>query len=277
MAYRDLLLVLDESRGAADRTDATLKFAKRQGAEVNALHLSVRQEIPGYVAAEITSDVLSIREEAIAKEAAAAEQAFRAAAENAGSKARFGHMTGSPGDLADATIAAGRLSDLLILGQPDEEAGGWLGPWLLESVLMDCGRPVLIIPYIGTHQTVGKRVLIAWDGGREAARAVGDAMPLLTKADRVTVVSVNREPDSQRPGTGAVAEHLRRHGINADNQDAKIDDLAPSDYMLNKASDDGADLLVMGAYAHSRIRELVLGGMTRRILKNMTVPIFMSH
>ncbi|MEQ8652621.1 MAG: universal stress protein [Kiloniellales bacterium] len=277
MAYRDLLLILDDSRGAAIRLQAALEFAKRHNSSVDALHLSMRQEIPGYVAAEITSDVLSLRDEAIAKDAASAEQSFRAACEGAGVKGRFGHKTGSAGDLADATIAAGRLSDLVVLGQPEEDGGGWLGPWLLETVLLGCGRPVLLVPYIGTHDTVGKKVLVAWDGGREAARAVGDALPLLMEAEEVTVVSVNRDPDSQRPSTAAVSEHLKRHGVPAESHDAKIDDISATDYMLNRASDEGADLLVMGAYAHSRIRELVLGGMTKRMLKHMTVPIFMSH
>lgn len=277
MTYRDLLLILDDSRGAAARMQAALEFAKRHNSSVDALHLSMRQEIPGYVAAEITSDVLSMRDEATAKDAASAEQAFRAACEGAGVKGRFGHMTGSAGDLADATIAAGRLSDLVVLGQPEEDGGGWLGPWLLETVLLGCGRPVLLVPYIGTHDTVGKKVLVAWDGGREAARAVGDALPLLMEAEEVTVISVNRDPDSQRPSTAALSEHLKRHGVPANNHDAKVDDISATDYMLNRASDEGADLLVMGAYAHSRIRELVLGGMTKRMLKHMTVPIFMSH
>ncbi len=277
MAYRDLLLILDNTRGASTRTQAALEFAKQHGSTIDALHLSMKQEIPGYVAAEITTDVLSMRDEAIAKETASAEQSFRAACETAGVKGRFGHMTGSPGDLADATIASGRLSDLVVLGQPDDDEGGWLGPWLLESVLLGCGRPVLLVPYIGTHERVGQKVLVAWDGGREAARAVGDALPLLMTAESVTVVSVNRDSDSQRPGTAAITEHLKRHGVPASNHDAKIEDLSAADYMLNRASDEGADLLVMGAYAHSRIRELVLGGMTRRMLKHMTIPIFMSH
>ncbi len=277
MAYRDLLLILDDARGVPTRTQAALQFTKRHDGEVDALHLSFKQEIPGYVAAEITSDVLSMRDEVIAKEAAAAERNFRAACEFAAIKGRFGHLTGSPGELADATIAAGRLSDLVVIGQPDEEEGGWLGPWLLESILLSCGRPVLLIPYIGTHETIGKRILVAWDGGREAARAVGDALPLLTMAEQVTVVSVNRDPDAQRPGTAAIVKHLKRHGVAASSHDAKIDGLTAADYMLNKASDEGADMLVMGAYAHNRLRELVLGGMTKRILRHMTVPIFMSH
>ncbi len=277
MAYRDLLMIMDESRGVPLRIAAALQFAKRFDSEVDALHLSVKQDIPGYVAAEITADVLSMRDEAIAKEAASAERSFRAACERAAVTGRFGHAVGSPGDLADTAIGAGRLSDLLIVGQPDEEEGGWLGPWLLESVLLGCGRPVLIVPYIGTHETVGEKILVGWDGGREAARAVGDAMPLLARAKEVTVISVNRKPDALHPGTAQIVEHMKRHGVPAENHDVRMDDLSAADYMLNRASDEGADLVVMGAYAHNRLRELVLGGMTRQILKHMTVPILMSH
>ncbi|GAB5470235.1 MAG: hypothetical protein Kilf2KO_32650 [Rhodospirillales bacterium] len=277
MAYRDFLLLLDETRGTAGRTKAAAKFAKACGARLRALHLSLKQEIPGYVAAELSSDVLAMRDDAIKAEAAASKSAFETACSEAGVQGEFHHAVGSPGDLADLTIASGRLSDLVILGQPDEEGGGWLGPWLLESVLLGCGRPALVVPYIGAHETIASKVLVAWDGGREAARALGDAMPLLTGSTSVTVLSVNRKPDRQRPSTQETAAHLAHHGIKADHHDVTIKELSPADYLLNRASDQDADLIVMGAYAHSRLRELVLGGMTKAILKHMTVPIFLSH
>lgn len=277
MAYRDLLLLLDDSRGAAGRTKAAASFAKKIGAEVEALHLSMHQEIPGYIAAEMTASVLALRDETIATETAKAKEAFEAACKASGITGRFEQVTAAPGELADAAVAAARLCDLAVLGQPDEEEGGWIGPWLLESVLLGSGRPALVVPYIGAHETIGRRVLVAWDGGREAARAVADSLPILIAAEKVTVLSVNREADRQHPGTAAISEHLARHGVKVDHHDIRIDDLSAADYMLNRASDEDADLLVMGAYAHSRIRELVLGGMTKGILRHMTVPVFLSH
>jgi len=277
MAYKDMLLLLDDTRGAAGRVRAAVAFARSHAAEVDALHLSMHQEIPGYIAVELSSSVLALRDEALEKEGKASRQSFEGACKAAGIAGRFRQAIASPGELADTAIAAARLSDLVVLGQPDEEEGGWIGPWLLESVLLGSGRPALVVPYIGAHETIGRNVLVGWDGGREAARAVHDAMPILAGADKVTVISVNREPDMQHPGVAEVAEHLARHGVKAEHHSIKIDQISAADYMLNRASDEDADLVVMGAYAHNRIRELVLGGMTKGMLHHMTVPVFLSH
>ncbi len=277
MVYRDLLLLLDDSRGSSGRITAAVEFAKRTGADINALYLGVYHQIPSYAAAEISSQILEAREEAIQKEAQTSKEAFERACGAAGVEGRFSCLVNAPGELADAAMAAGRITDLIVMGQPDEDEGGWMGPWLLESILLGSGRPALVVPYIGAHETIGTKVLVGWDGGREAARAVGDALPLLMKASEVTVLSVNRDPDRKRPSTEEIAGHLARHGVPAKHHDVKIQALSPANYMLNRASDEGADLIVMGAYAHSRLRELILGGMTRDILKHMTVPVMLSH
>ncbi len=277
MVYRDLLLLLDDSRGAAQRITATAEFAKRTGAGINAIYLGVHHQIPSYAAAEISAQVLETRDQAIKEQAEASKEAFMQACSAAGVAGRFSCLVDSPGELADAAMAAGRIADVVVLGQPDEAEGGWMGPWLLESILLGCGRPVLVVPYIGAHERIGSKVLVGWDGGREAARAVGDSLPLLLQASEVTVLSVNREPDAKRPSTEEITAHLVRHGVPAKHHDVKIEALSAANYMLNRASDEGADLIVMGAYAHSRLRELILGGMTRDILKHMTVPVLLSH
>jgi nucleotide-binding universal stress UspA family protein len=146
--------------------------------------------------------------------------------------------------------------------------------------MLACGRPVLIVPHDARTETVGKNVLIAWNETREAARAVGDALPMLRTADAVTVVSVSSTGDSDARGNAMAANlvrHLARHEIRAKASHLVATDADPGDLILSQAEDLGCDLIVMGGYGHSRTRELILGGVTRGVLQYMPVPVFMSH
>jgi len=171
----------------------------------------------------------------------------------------------------------GRYADLLVLGQDDPESDS---AGLLEAVVFDSGRPVLAIPFVGSFKTIGKRVLVGWNASREATRALHDALPLIAKAETTTVFLANpkRGLDGHGEEPGAdIARHLARHGMKAEVAKAIADDVPDSALLLNHASDMGADLLVMGAYGHSRLREFILGGMTRSVLREMTVPVLLSH
>lgn len=180
----------------------------------------------------------------------------------AGAAALFGRMA--------------RMFDLVIVGQTDPESGAY-DDLIVESALFDSGRPVIVVPYIQKGPLKLDRVMVCWDAGRMAARAVADAMPLLERADKVDVVSVSQRPGSDKEIPGVdVAEHLARHGVNVEVQRIVSDiDVAAS--ILSYAADTAANLLVMGAYGHSRLREFILGGVTRGILQSMTVPVLMSH
>jgi nucleotide-binding universal stress UspA family protein len=137
---------------------------------------------------------------------------------------------------------------------------------------------VLIVPRYGVFGTVGERVLIAWNGSREATRAAHDALPLLKRATKVTVLSIDPDHDSQRRVPSAdITLHLARHGVAAEADSTVALDIAVGDVLLSRAADLGADLIVMGGYGHSRVREMVLGGATRHLLQHMTVPVLMSH
>jgi nucleotide-binding universal stress UspA family protein len=137
---------------------------------------------------------------------------------------------------------------------------------------------VLVVPRYGTFDTVGERVLVAWNGSREATRAVHDALPILKLATKVTVLSIDPERDTgDRIPSADIALHLARHGVAAEGTSTVGLDISVGDLLLSRAADLGADLIVMGAYGHSRMRELVLGGATRHILQHMTVPVLMSH
>jgi nucleotide-binding universal stress UspA family protein len=134
----------------------------------------------------------------------------------------------------------------------------------------------MVIPYIGARRRIGNKLLVAWNGSREAARAVADAMPLLERADEVKVLSAKPLDIGDLSGAD-IALHLARHDVNTEASSSANKDIDIGDLLLNEAAQEGADLLVMGAYGHSRFRETVLGGATRHVLKNMTVPVLMSH
>jgi nucleotide-binding universal stress UspA family protein len=165
-----------------------------------------------------------------------------------------------------------------VFGQPDPDANGTLTR--PEEVIMAAGRPVLLVPYAGDFPQLGARVLVAWSGTRESARALHDAMFLLEAAVEVTVLEVDRaggEVDAPDQAAADVAAALQRRGVAA-TADAAVSDGTPvADIILSTAADKLADLVVMGAWGHSRLREFVLGGVSRGILREMTVPVLMSH
>jgi len=166
-----------------------------------------------------------------------------------------------------------------VLGQADPDDPDAL-PDLPERVILGAGRPVIVVPYAGTFKTMGQRVVVAWNASREATRAVNDALPLLERAASVRVLSIN--PHGGRSGHGAVAGadislHLARHGVRVEAASVNASDVRVDDMLLSQAADCGADLIVMGAYGHSRLGEFVLGGATRHILRQITMPVFMSH
>lgn len=184
-------------------------------------------------------------------------------------------------EAADAMVLLSRYSDLVVIGQPDPNQ------LLLGAkrdfpgyVVLNTGRPVLIVPHTGHFEHVGTRVLIAWNGSVEAARAIANAMPFLKRADMVRLVILDPASLAHLHGEELGAEmvcHLERHEIKAAVivQDTALRDVGP--VLLRHAMDHQADLLVLGAYGHSRFREAVLGGVTHTILDKMTVPVLMSH
>ena len=184
------------------------------------------------------------------------------------------------GDSAALTELA-KSVDLTITGQlpPKSHANG-AARFRPEDIVMAAGRPVLVVPYAGAFETVGRRTLIAWDGTREATRALNDALPLLAGAEAVTVAFVAsqaKELEQQRPALERMVSHLHRHGVAASLEDTWRGDLAVSDILLSRAADLAADLIVSGGYHHSQLREALLGGVSRELLAHMTVPVMMSH
>jgi nucleotide-binding universal stress UspA family protein len=170
--------------------------------------------------------------------------------------------------------------DLAVLGQyPGDDSDGetWLRP---DHIVTATGRPVLIVPYAGTFECVGRRVLIAWDGTREANRALHDALPLIGNAEAVTVMHVaagEADLDHDRSRLERIVRHLGRHGVEAKLEESLGGDIPVGDILLSRAADLGADMIVAGGYHHAHLRETLLGGVSRDLLDHMTVPVLMSH
>ena len=146
--------------------------------------------------------------------------------------------------------------------------------------MITSGRPILIIPYIGRFETFGTRIVVGWNNSREAARAVHDAIPILAKAASVTLLEakpIGRKSATDHACSAGIARHLALHGIRAETAQTVIANISASDALLSYANDIGADLLVVGGYGHSRLRERILGGVTRELLQHMTLPVLMSH
>jgi nucleotide-binding universal stress UspA family protein len=182
------------------------------------------------------------------------------------------------GESADVATLCGTF-DLVVYGQTSPE---WRVPtgFRPEDLIVAGGRPMLIVPYAGTFDAIGRRVLVAWDGTREAARALHDALPLIEKAEAVTVMTVrDRDADLTRdaPATARLVQHLCRHGLKASHERTVRGDLPIADLMLSRANDLDIDLIVSGAYHHSQFREALVGGVSRDLLDHMTVPVLMAH
>ena len=172
-----------------------------------------------------------------------------------------------------------RYADLVVLGQAaaDDDNEGSLLPDLPDYVLLNCGRPVLLVPRTGRFPTIGKRVMVAWNGSVEAAKAVTAALPLLRGAEQVTLAVLGNSADTLGESPGAdIALYLARHCVNVEVL-RRPEAADPGKAILSLAADFNVDLLVMGAYGHSRFREMMLGGATRTILATATLPVLMAH
>lgn len=278
MALKDLLVHVDDSKANAGRVDAAVRLAADHDAHLTALYVAPHWNVmPAYTEAHIPEDILEEQRKAVAERAGKAKRAFEDTAGKAGLSTEWRFVEG---EITRTLSLHARYADLLILGQAHSSDELSVSEGVVEQVLLDVGRPVLLVPYIGAPATLGERVLVAWNGSREAMRAIHDAMPLLQRAADVQVLSVNpsRGPagDGDIPGAD-ICLHLARHGVKAQAAFTESKDVSVGELLLSRASDQPADLIVMGAYGHSRYRELVLGGATRQLLGSMTVPVLMSH
>ncbi len=298
MALTDLLVHVDDAETRAARLETAAALAAKHGAHLTGLYVPARPYLPGYVIDEMQETILRVQAGRQEDLVAAARSAFEAAASKAGVAAEWRVAEGYG---AEVVSLHARYADLTVVGQidPDVETPTGFAD-IPEYVALGAGRPVLVVPYAGAYPSVGKRVLVAWNAKREAVRAMNDALPILEKAKKVTVLSIDPGPDGAE-AANAAALQLARHGVKAETDIVRTKgagaegttdlarhppdttashlyaDMAIGDMLLSRTADFGADLIVMGVYGRSRLRELVMGGASRHILRQMTAPVFMSH
>jgi nucleotide-binding universal stress UspA family protein len=275
-AFPRVLVHIGLDRANADRLGFAAAFAERFGSAVTGAYL-MPPMIPSVIAVGDVLPELIVEQEKLAQ--ADAEAAKRGFLDHATRKGLRTEWHAFRGPVVSRIRHLARCADIAIVGQVDPDLPEEAVVLRPEELALGSGRPVIVVPYVGGPHDFGRRVAVAWNGGREAARAVHDALPFLREAQSVWVVSINPEGESEgHAGPAAeLTSYLADHGIKAEPQVLRSDDLSAADALLSRIADLGADSLVMGCFGHSRLREIVLGGMTRDVLRHMTVPVLLSH
>jgi len=268
---KDILVYLDD-REHSDALQAALHMAERHSAHLSGLYVT---SLFQYVAAkDVTmAGLWDACMDELRSAPDRAQRRYDAVIGRTGVRNDWRHVQGDP---ATRLSHYGRAVDLIVLGQPMEDAPPILRD-VADKVLLAAGRPVLIVPTTGFSGSLGKRVLVAWDGSREAARAVSDAVPLLAGAKQVIVMAVDPPAEENEIPCAEIALHLARHGMDVEAVRATASDSQVGQVLVEQAGRRAVDLIVIGAYGHSRLAEIMLGGVTRYMLKHTKVPILMSH
>ena len=266
---KDLMVHLDESQRTAARLALAVTLSRRHNARLTGVF--------GQRAAALQVGVVaSWPPEEYTHSAAEVRARFEQVAGSLDRHEWHDINRGGDAELLRQIVNCARYGDLMILGQHDESSHAFVPPELPEALLTGAGRPVLIVPYSGTFPDVGRRPLIAWNGSPEAARALNAAIPLIAGCKEAIVLSSNTSYEEAKAAGVRVEQHLACHGVAARSSYLIVDEVGVMDSLLNQVSDEGADLLVMGAHGHGGPPTLSRGAGTRHILRHMTVPVLMT-
>jgi nucleotide-binding universal stress UspA family protein len=256
--------------------DYATSIAATFGAHVTGIAFLYEPVIPDGTLGGVPIDLIELQREENSKIARDAISRFEAGVKKAGVASETRQLDATFGGAATLFAQIARRFDISVVAQAQREQGA-TDELIIEGALFESGRPVIVVPYIQKSGLTLERVLACWDGGRTAARAIADAMPFLERAKAVDLVIVAEERKNDEITGVRMSEHLTRHGVAVSVKRIAKGDLSVQDVILSYAADSGADFMVMGGYGHSRLREFILGGVTRGILNSMTVPVLMSH
>ena len=277
MGIKDIQVHVDNDAGCTKRVKIAINLAAVMDAHLTGVHVRRSFPFPEYSMVPTSADVIKVYDEISIDQESTAHAVFDELTAKENVEASWRSVVGS---LAYHLANEAHYADLLVLGQPNPEDPASLELGITNEVIMSAGRPCLLVPHHGNRLDMGQSPLIAWDGSREASRAIHDALPLLKKAGKATIIIV--EPEMADPNFGdlpgaVISEHLARHDIDVVLEVSRGSLQNTGDTILSFADAYGHDLIVMGAYGHSRLREIVLGGATRGIIKQTKIPVLMSH
>lgn len=274
---KDVLVYL--SSGAAGEGVARYAVSVGQAfdAHIAGVAFAFEPVIPASVMGGVSADLIEAQRAENERAAKQAVERFEKVAEAAGASFGTRLLGGTVAGSADTFGQVARRFDVSVVGQAEPNSLG-AEDLVAEAALFNSGRPVIMVPYIQKDGIKLDRIVVCWDGSRTAARAMGDALPFLTRAKTVDVLIVASDPPKSDETPGAdVGQHLARHGIKVEVRRVQRADVDVGNTILSYAADNGTDFLVMGGYGHSRLRQFILGGVTRSMLQSMTVPVLMSH
>lgn len=276
MAYRQILVHLDDTERCEARIRYAADLARLDGAHLIGWAPTGWADMPASVGRAVAGpSYLQLSMDYLIEQAGCAARRFDAllaARADLTHESRVHH-----GEAVESLIAAARAADLVVVGQAAPHEHASVQRELATQAVLRSGRPVLVLPHVGEFRWTDAPVVAAWDGGREAARAVADALPLLRRVGTVHLVCVRSRDDAEAaPALTAVQSWLQRHGVRAQAH-VEVTSVPPGEALLSRAADWGAQCLVLGGYGHPRWAELVLGGATRTLLAQMTLPVLMSH
>ena len=275
---KDILVSLSVGATSSDAAvDYAISVANGFDAHLAGLALTYEPYVPGTVFRGAAAHIVASYRAQIETAGKAAVEKFETAARRAGVAVESHLLQTELAGIDELFAKTARRFDLCVVGQT-KLGKAFPEEILPETALFGSGRPVLVVPYIQKTGMKLDRVLVCWDGSRAAARALGDAMPFLARSKSIDIVTIarNEEPHHELPGVD-VAHHLARHTLKVEFKRIVANDPDVASIILSTAADLGSDMIVMGGYGHSRLREFVLGGATRGILEAMTAPVLMSH
>ena len=278
MSYKTILVHVDQSPHAAARIELAGRLARSQGAHlVGAALTGLTMEYYRNSGLAVAGPIRQEEIDEIKRGGKQALQRFEILARAADVSCESRYSDDEP---ESGLVQQARYADLIVLSQTDPDTSPFpMLRQLPEYLALHGGRPVLVVPHAGEFPTLDRHALVAWDASRAATRALTDALPLLQRSGRVTLAVFNPQSwvHGEQPGAD-IALYLARHGVTVEVQQQTTEPgIDVGNALLSLASDSGADLLVMGAYGHQRWREIILGGVTRRLLRSMTLPVLMSH
>lgn len=276
---KSILIGITYDTGEADKASSALPYglslARQAQARITAQSASVRITVPNSIVSNLASGLVSAENRRLDTLAKTASETARSSAQLAGLDCTTEHLQLSYGDLVESFLARARLNDLAVLDAERSPLSADRG--LIEAALFESGRPVIVVPE-GVSEFSARRILIAWDGSARASRAVHDALPFLKQADHVEIVRVTGEKDLSRAIAGSeLAPYLESHSVRATVTNLAAEGGDAAGTLRRYAAEGAFEMIVMGAFVHSWMRQMVLGGVTRSLLDDTPVPLFLSY